>query len=434
MKRLIPVLFFAFSIFDVPAQTVTTYAGNPQGQTGNTVNAYSQLRLTNPGGIDFDAQGRLWLSEEGGHVIRFFHTDGKVYVRAGGFGSPGYMNAAGVVAKFNGPRGIAVDGSGNIYVADAGNHVVRKMDPFSSLGNQQQVTLLAGDPNNAGHQDGTGANARFQAPTGIAVDAQGNIYVSDFETHVIRKITPSGTVTTLAGVPNQAGSSDGAASGATFNRPAGLYYNDAENALYVADSWNKKIRKIANGQVSTVVGIGSGISTWIYRAVAMDAGGNYYIGDQCHILKYDGNSLTVFAGSVWANDCGHADGADTAARFNAIYDLKMKGNELYVLTRNDASNDDYIRKVNLVTTSVTTFSEPGLTLYPNPAREKLFISVPASWGTVRYQVWDILGKQMASGRADRYHMLDVSTWTPGLYLMKVVHGAESRLIKFRVAQ
>ena len=431
MKLFIPV-FLAFLTFSLQAQTVTTYAGNPQGQTGTTVNGYSSLRLTNPAGIAFDGQGRLWLSEEGGHVIRLFHTDGKVYIRAGAFGAAGYMNASGVVAKFNSPRGIAIDGSGNIYVADAGNHVIRKIAPFSSLGNQQQVTLLAGDPNNAGHQDGTGSNAHFHTPSGVAVDQQGNIYVADYETHVIRKITPAGVVTTFAGTANQSGSDDGAAASAKFYRPYGLYYSTTDNALYVADSWNKKIRKIAGGQVTTVVGIGSGISTWIYRAVTKDAAGNYYIGDQCHILKYDGSALTVFAGSEWANDCGHVDGADTSARFNVIYDLKMNGNELYVLERNDATNDDYIRKVNLVTTSVQTVSEPAVTLYPNPAHDWLRIAVPGENGPVHYEVWDLLGRKTAEGRFSGAYRLDVSSWTQGLYLMKLTNGRKVHLTKFRV--
>jgi sugar lactone lactonase YvrE len=147
----------------------------------------------------------------------------------------GYADGPAAEARFQGPRSVAVDGAGNLYVADTGNHCIRVISPAG------QVTTLAGAPE-PGYVDGQGAQARFSFPAGVAVDAEGNLYVADTANHRIRMITPDGAVTTLAG-SGEPGYADGPAGEAQFRAPEGVAV-DADGNLIVADTGNHRIRKI----------------------------------------------------------------------------------------------------------------------------------------------------------------------------------------------
>ncbi|MDJ0366849.1 NHL repeat-containing protein [Hymenobacter sp. H14-R3] len=165
-----------------------------------------------------------------------------------GTGTAGFTNGAGSAAQFNGPNSVAVDAQGTVYVADINNNCIRKVTAAGV------VSTLAGT-GTAGQTDGPGATAQFFLPTGIAVDAQGTVYVADTNNNCIRTISPAGVVSTLAGAAGQ-GLQDGPAATAKFWRPQGLAL-DQQGALYVADSNNNRIRKItAQGVVSTVAGSG----------------------------------------------------------------------------------------------------------------------------------------------------------------------------------
>src|SRR5882724_3729806 len=158
-------------------------------------------------------------------------------------------NGSGSQAIFNFPSATAVDGAGNLYVADTYNYTVRKITPAGV------VTTLAGLAGEDGFTDGTGSYARFSYMFGIAVDGAGNVYVTDGSYHTVRKITPAGVVTTLAGTPGVHGSADGSGSAARFNSPAGIALDSARN-LYVADTYNQTIRRITSaGVVTTLAGM-----------------------------------------------------------------------------------------------------------------------------------------------------------------------------------
>src|SRR5207245_2356847 len=142
----------------------------------------------------------------------------------------------GSAARFFYPEGVAVDGSGNVYVADQANFTIRKITPSGV------VTTLAGLAGSRGSADGTGSAARFSDPYGVAVDGSGNVYVADTSNYTVRKITPSGVVTTLAGLAGSSGSADGTGSAARFYQPTGVAV-DASGSVYVADYGNDTIRK-----------------------------------------------------------------------------------------------------------------------------------------------------------------------------------------------
>ena len=157
----------------------------------------------------------------------------------------GSTDGTGAIARFHEPYGLAVGPSGNVYVADLLNHAIRRIAPDGT------VTTFAGG-NGKGSTNGTGAAAKFSEPRDVAVDTNGTIYVADYFNHLIRKITSAGVVTTLAGRAGKAGSKDGVGRAARFRAPTGIAL-DATGTVYVADTGNRAIRKIgANGKVTTL--------------------------------------------------------------------------------------------------------------------------------------------------------------------------------------
>ncbi|MGN4155884.1 NHL repeat-containing protein, partial [Burkholderia gladioli] len=231
-----------------PAGVVSTLAGNPTGASGSADGTGSAASFYRPNGIAVDSSGNVYVADTRNNTIRKITSAGQVTTVAGVAGSTGSTDGSGTSALFNGPASIAVDGSGNLYVGDVSNHTVRKI---SSTG---QVTTLAGSAGSSGATDGTGSNARFGTPLGVAVDSSGTVYVSDSINSTIRKITPAGVVTTLAGTAGTTGSTDGLGTNAQFDAPFGLFV-DSSGYIYVADTSNVEIRVISpGGNVNTVAG------------------------------------------------------------------------------------------------------------------------------------------------------------------------------------
>jgi sugar lactone lactonase YvrE len=183
-----------------------------------------------------DSAGNVYVADSFNDVIRKITPAGVSSTLAGTAGAFGSANGTGAAAQFNFPVAVAVDASGNVYVADGFNNTIRKVTAAGV------VTTLAGTPGVTGSADGTGAAAQFNLPQGVAVDASGNVYVSDGGNSTIRRITAAGVVTTLAGVAGTPGGLDGTGPTAEFNTPYGIAV-DASGNLYVADSLNGTLRK-----------------------------------------------------------------------------------------------------------------------------------------------------------------------------------------------
>ncbi|HZQ46792.1 MAG TPA: protein kinase, partial [Verrucomicrobiae bacterium] len=230
-----------------PDGTVSTLAGLA-GSSGNTDGSSSSARFLAPFGIAADNAGNVYVADTANNTIRKITPTGVVSTLAGLAKYPGNADGTGDNARFRNPWSIAVDSAGNLYVADSSNDTIRKITPGGATG------TLAGLAGSHGSTDGIGSNARFWNPEGVAVDSAGNVYVADTGNNMIRKITSNGMVTTLAGLAGSPGSADGTGSIARFSSPQGLAVDSAGN-VYVADTDNSTIRKITPaGLVSTVAG------------------------------------------------------------------------------------------------------------------------------------------------------------------------------------
>ena len=343
-----------------PAGVVTTLAGS--GGWGSTDGTGTAASFSFPTGVAVDFSGNVYVAGDQDYKIRKVSPTGVVTTLAGN-GSWGSTDGTGTAASFDYPYGVAVDSSGNVYVADLDNYKIRKVSPGGV------VTTLAGN-GSWGSADGTGTAASFTYPYGVAVDSSGNVYVADSYNNKIRKVSSDGVVTTFAG-NGWVGSTDGPGTAAGFNHPTGVAVDSAGN-VYVADSWNNEIRKVSStGVVTTVAGyVGSSIPgvDGVGRLarfnapgdVAVDASGNVYVADSSNnkIRKVDSAGMvTTLAGS---GSTGSTDGTGTAASFNNPTGLAVDGSGNIYVTDSD---NNLIRKVTSdgVVTTLAGSSSQGST-------------------------------------------------------------------------
>jgi sugar lactone lactonase YvrE len=311
---LILVGLFASCAKKSPYPTNTNYEKPIDSTSTDTAGGGPVASFNEPTGIAVDAAGNIYVADYGNNMIRKISPSGVVTTLAGN-GTQGSLNGADSLSTFNGPTGVAVDPSGNVYVADANNNQIRMIA-------NGMVTTIAGS-DSSGAQNGQGALAYFLGPASVACDAQGNVYVADAGNDLIREIAPGGLVSTLAGTGN-AGSQNGPDTTASFNNPAGVAV-DASGNIYVADMLNGLIRKISGGLVSTLAGndstasvngVGTAASFFFPNSVAVDAMGNVYtteyVTNLIRKVAPDG-TVTTFAGS---GASGQADSTGTAASFS----------------------------------------------------------------------------------------------------------------------
>ncbi len=298
-----------------PSGTVSTLAGVES--IGFADGATSAARFFGPTGMAVDASGNAYVADTNNDTVRKVSLFGAVTTLAGSAGNPGSSDGTGAAAGFNSPDGVTVDGSGNVYVADTENSTIRKITPAGV------VTTLAGSAGNPGSSDGSGSAARFRVPIGVAVDSSGNVYVSDSGNYTIRRITPAGMVTTLAGSAGVSGSANGTGGAASFGGLGGLAL-DASGNIFVADETS--VRKVtATGSVSTLAGTpgvsgssdgsGAGATFGAINAVALDGSGNLFVTDQDTIREITPAGVVTTVAGV-AGVVGSADGMGQAARFD----------------------------------------------------------------------------------------------------------------------
>ncbi|MBV8635368.1 MAG: fibronectin type III domain-containing protein [Burkholderiaceae bacterium] len=282
---------------------ITTVAGN--GMAGNNGQASSAV-LSEPRGVAVDGSGNLYFADSGNNVVRMVSTSGTITTVAG-IGAPGYFGDGGVAtsAMLKGPEGVAIDAVGSLYIADTGNGVIRKVSAAGI------ITTVA----------------TSGLPVGVAVDAAGNVYFSDAHSHVVRKLNTSNMITTVAGNGTAGYSGDGsAATSAELNNPTGLAF-DAAGDLYIADTSNNRIRKIsANGTITTIAGNGiagytgdAGAATTAELSapvcVTVDTTGNLFISDSGNNVIRKVNASGTISTAAGNGTPGY--GGDNASATNA---------------------------------------------------------------------------------------------------------------------
>ena len=327
--------------------TVSTFAGSTQGFTDGTGNA---AKFGRTDGVGVDSDGNVYVADGGNHKIRKITSSGVVSTFAGS--TQGYADGTGTDAKFNNPVRIALDADNNLYVTDNGNTKIRKITPAGV------VTTLAGS--SLGFADGPGASAKFNQLGGLDLDTAGNVYVADGNNNRIRKITPSGVVSTFAG--STSGFTDGTGTDAQFKIPYGIVVDAADN-VFVAEAYNHAVRKITPaGVVSTVAGSGvfgfangTGSEAQFRHAydITIDAAGNLYVADVGnHMIRKVTQSgvVTTFAGSV----AGFANGVGTDAKFNVPVDITI-----------DAAGNFYVADTGNF--KIRKLSSTGAVLTGNPS-------------------------------------------------------------------
>ncbi len=359
--------------------TLSAYAGNGIAGFSGDGGAATAAQLAAPEGLAIDANGNLFIADMFNERIR--RVDGTTHIITTVAGSEdpfngnfGGDNGPATNARLNGPHGVAVDANGNLFIADTNNGAIRKVT--ASTGN---IGTIAGGGSAAGCPSGPSSGAGFANPTGIAVDANGNVFVSDQNLQIVCKITPSLAISTYAGtlgtsaVPGQPNGDGGAATSATLLLPAGVT-TDGSGNLYIADAGDPKIRKVtaSTGVISTVAGIGlictnaqepaCGDGTAATAAefnfpqgVFFDSLGNIVVADT------DNQRVRVIstAGTITAL-AGGGTGGDGAAGTSGILGLSQyvvvdSSENVYALE----SNGERLRELNATTQNLSTVAGDG---------------------------------------------------------------------------
>jgi sugar lactone lactonase YvrE len=313
----------------------TTIAGSA-GVPGHNDGTNHEARFNQPIGLALDNDGNLFVADTLNNTIRKMSTKGSGWITttiAGTAGLSGVADGTNGAARFNQPAGIAIDRAGALFVTDSLNHTIRKATPS---GRDWIVTTIVGFPGANGFADGTNRFARFNHPLGIAVGAAGTLFVADSLNHTIRKITHEQTnwvVNTIAGYPLSSGVNDGLKFAARFNQPSGILV-DPNGNLFVTDKLNSTIRKLeprgAEWFASTIAGqprvpgSSDGASAWAHfdtpSSITMDNNNNLYVTDSgnCNIRKLTRSTtnwvVSTLGGEVGVR--GTNDGIPNFVRFS----------------------------------------------------------------------------------------------------------------------
>jgi kumamolisin len=333
------------------ADTLNSAVREINTSSGAVITIASSAGFLRPDGVAVDGSGDVFVADTGNNIIREISSSGTVSTLAGTSGTAGYFDAIGTAAEFNVPTGVTVDGSGNVYVSDYSNCVIRKITSSGA------VTTVAGQPGVAGYLDGPASQALFNTPSGVAVDSAGNLYVADSLTpsyedtsndtlvvtnasgnDVVRKISPANVVSTLAGLPGGDGTSNGTGTAAQFYSLQSLTLNST-GTLYLVDSFNQTIRSASSETLASVSATQPAASTFgpVAGQFTVTRFGNtsasltvpYTVGG----TAVAGTDYTTLAGTLTIP----AGSSSAAITVNPLYNSQPSGTKTVILTLSTSS-------------------------------------------------------------------------------------------------
>jgi len=277
-----------------PAYTITTIAGtNFVGDGGRATSA----QLSAVEGLACDGAGNIYIADNTDHRVRKVSASGIITTVAGnGNAALGGDNGPGDRASLNAPYGVAVDASGNLYIADFGNNRIRRVAPDGTI-----RTIVGGGQIRAPGEGGDALGAQFQGARNVAADLAGNLYISDYLDHRVYRVTPTGQIAVVAGTGVPGNNGDGLALNVRLRFPAGLAI-DRSGTLYIADSGNRMVRRLSGGYILTVAGgVSQTISLSAPTGLAVDRDGNLYIADSGASRVYRRSANGAFSTIAGAN-------------------------------------------------------------------------------------------------------------------------------------
>jgi sugar lactone lactonase YvrE len=426
--------FLSLVSFSADAQMISTVVGSSGAGFSGDGGAASAAKLHAPAGVALDAGGNLYIADQYNHAIRRVNTAG-VITTVVGDDTAGFSGDGGpaVQARLNKPSCVTIDGAGNIYIADKGNHKIRKINTAGII----STIAGTGVPGYSGEND-TAIHAQLNNPTGVAVDSAGNVFIADQLNNRIRVINSAGIIYTLVGtgVPEYNGDFFPLLSMIAVNKPGGVAISPS-GELHIVDTYNNRIRKI-DKVTGKIVSIDARYThtpyTFTYMqlhwpsAIAFDKVGNMYVADEYYYQIKKRDSAGIYyrmAGTTsgYSGDGGRGDEAQMSQVKGIAADAA--GN-IYVA---DWGND----RIRFVTTTVGTetfrsTTQPGVTIYPNPSQSGQFtVNITATGNEkVDIVVTDISGRTVYTGATETNKPMTVALQQPaGVYMLTASVNGET---------
>ncbi|MEZ4852988.1 T9SS type A sorting domain-containing protein [Flavobacterium sp.] len=403
---------------------VTTIAGT--GTIGSADGTALSATFKYPDGAIVDSYGNIFITDQSNHRIRKIDVLGNVTTFAGG--TAGYLDGIGVEAKFYYPAAMAIDNNDNLFIADWGNHCIRKITPLGV------VSTYAGIGGSSGSIDGNILMAKFNGPTGLCFDNDDNLYVADYGNHKIRKIDAGVNITTFCGT-GTIGNTDGISSVTTFNHPAVIAFDGNAN-FYVTDEGNHKIRKINSyGTTSTLAGTGTGgfLNGTASAALFNSATGIVVKNkNELFIADYGNHSIRKIQQYLYTISPNLPEGLlfnEVTGEISGTPTQLSSMTDYTVTATNEFGTASTIVSIEVATLSTSSFQNKTFKIYPNPFENDVFLDfeneIPKEvvfYNTLGQKILKVVPTSLST-------KIDFKNHNSGIYFVKLNFDSKTETLK-----